>query len=322
MRARFSEAMVLMEMGASAGILKLSAAGSGGAAVALAGPPPLDMAWQIPHGTPWWMPTPLDAGVPAPLDASLLAPLHVAGRGHPVVLTFSSAAASASSWLWPKMTVLAGEIGEIGRDFGSTALSATTVVQAGLPGRALELACASAAVYSVLSKFSFLDDKADRALEDEEGQELVQDGIRTPARRYRDLTIYPIALSAFAISDILKITALIDTLGSPLAMPLRTFAIGGLLLSFPADLGIAWAKDKVGFRKALFIELAACTASLFWLTWGTHLLSVSPIDAVNAPLLFWACFVHCVLTWSGFSSIIAVTILSSAVTAWASTAPK
>lgn len=211
--------------------------------------------------------------------------------------------------------MVADEVGDCCRDLGSSALSSASVVQAsvvqaGIPGRALELATASAAIYGVLSKFGFLDEvEKDDA---EEGAPTV--------RRWRDITIYPIALSVFAVADIVKLTAVIDSIGLPLAVPLRLFAIGGLLLSFPADAAIAWAKDNMSFRKALFIELAACAVSLFWLTWGTHLLGVSPVSAAQAPLLFWACFVHCVLTWSGFSSIIVVTILSSAVTAWASTA--
>lgn len=279
----FSKAMVVLEFAA----LKLAATGASGTAAAIVGPPPIGHMASLP--------TPLDAAVPA------------SGQLHPV-------ATSLSSWLWPKMAVIAEEMGDCGREICSTAVSSSQgLVQAGIPQRALELLCASAAVYGVLGKFGFLEQKS--AVEDDE------DGIPT-VRRYRDLTIYPIALSAFAISDVLKLTAVVDSIGAPLTMPLRLFAIGGILLSFPADAGIAWAKNHVGFRKALFIELAACTVSLFWLTWGTHLLSVSPGDALNAPLLFWACFVHCVLTWSGFSSIIAITILSSAVTAFFSTQSK
>jgi len=303
-------AMVLLELGlsklGSAGLLKLASTGTSGTAAAVLGPPPLDASVALP--------TPLDASVPppVPLDTSILG----TNPDHPVLMSIWSMASNASSCLWPKMAVVADGVGDCCRDLGTTALSTasvvhSSVVQAGIPGRALELAAASAAIYGVLSKVGFLDEV--------EKEETDADGVPT-VRRWRDITIYPIALSVFAVSDILKLTAVIDSMGLPLAVPLRLFAIGGLLLSFPADAAIAWAKDNWSFRKALFIELAACAVSLFWLTWGTHLLGVSPAAASQAPLLFWACFVHCVLTWSGFSSIIVVTILSSAVTAWASTA--
>lgn len=288
--------MVLLELG----LVKLAATGSSGTAIAVIGPPPLDGGAALP--------TPLDAAVPppAPLDASVLG-----DGGHPLLLSISSAA----SWLWPKVAVVADEMGDCCRELGASAVSAAApvVTQAGIPARACELLAAGAAAYCALSKYGIglMEKRADELNEDEEEEGTV--------RRWTDLRIYPIMFSAFAVSDIFKITALVDSIGAPLAVPLRAFAIGGLLLSFPTDFAVAWAKKNAGFRKALFIELAACTVSLFWLTWGTHLLSVSPGDAVTAPLLFWSCFVHCVLTWSGFSSIIAITILSSAVTAWAST---
>lgn len=298
--------MVLVELGLlkGAGLVKLASTGTGGTAISFLGPP---------HVHDVALPTPLDAAVPppAPLDTSMLS----SDVAHPVLMSVGKAASSASSWLFPKVAMIAGEMGDCARELGSTALSSASVVhagvvQAGIPGRALELVASSAAIYGVLNSFGFLDEVVKE--EAEEGAPTV--------RRFRDVTIYPIAFAAFAVSDILKLTAVIDSIGTPLTIPLRLFAIGGLLLSFPADAAIAWAKDNYSFRKALFIELAACTVALFWLTWGTHLLGVSAATAAQAPLLFWVCFVHCVLTWSGFSSIIVVTILSSAVTAWASTA--
>lgn len=290
-------AMVLFEMGmgkmAVAGAVKLSASGSGSAAVSLLTPPHIDSNFMP-------MPTPIDASVPQPIDASLLQ--H---NPHEAVLSSFS---SMASQLWPKMVMLGGEMQECARELATAATAVTPapvakIVSSGLGRRTCEAVVASGAIYGILRTFGLVEEEEEK------------EGIKIETTVRGDFYYIPRMMSVLAVSDVVKAMALVDSIGLPLVAPLRIFCAGCILLSFPVSYAISWCKKSASFRKALLIELAACTVSLFWLTWGTHLLCVSPADAVRAPFLFWVCFVQCVLTWSGFSCAIAILLFTSAASA-------
>jgi hypothetical protein len=302
------EHMVVFEFGigkvAAGGLAKLASAGSAGTTASLLGSP--DFVGS-PDFDALATPSPTDASVPPPAD------------GHDAPCTISSGV----SWLWPKMTQIAEDLRECAVDMTSLNVGTAPVAHTVTAGTHLhaphvsyityvtkhlpsltqcgEMIACSGMSYCALTFLGLLEDK------------------QSDCNGARDFKIVPQFLAISAISDVIKGIAILDSFGATLAVPLRTFCLGGILLSFPASYAMSWCKRNLRFRKVLLIELAACAVSLFWLVWGTHLLCVSPGDAATAPLLFWVCFVHCIFTWSGMSCAIAFTLLSSAASAVLST---
>lgn len=112
-----------------------------------------------------------------------------------------------------------------------------------------------------------------------------------------------IALMCF--SDALTSAALFSSIGAPLDVPLRTFAAGSLLLSFPAT----WLTDSIAryweavageeaSRGGVLSELLVTAGAFAWLAFGTHLISITQTAGQNAPLLFWNTFIQCSAAWS------------------------
>lgn len=135
-------------------------------------------------------------------------------------------------------------------------------------------------------------------------------------------TVRP-CISIFSLSDALTVAAIISSSHVALDVPLRAFAAGGVILSFP----MTWLTDSISRyfrgkrhqmpgqgRGGFFAEILACAAAFAWLGWGTVLLCTTHTSSHAAPLLFWMSFSQCVLTWSvitvGIVTMIMSTVLS------------
>lgn len=132
-------------------------------------------------------------------------------------------------------------------------------------------------------------------------------------------TVRP-CISLFSMSDAITVAAIISSAHAALDVPLRTFAAGGLVLSFP----MTWLVDSVTryyktrrrsnpgpARGGFFAELLAGAAAFAWLAWGTVLVSSTQSASSTAPFLFWTSFGQCVLSWSMITVSIVIMILST-----------
>merc|ERR1712007_190669 len=108
--------------------------------------------------------------------------------------------------------------------------------------------------------------------------------------------------------------AIAQTLGVPIDIPLRTWAVGGLLLSFPTSWLVDAIVKKDGVRWGFALELVNVAASYAWLTWGTVLLSTSQGAERAVPLLWWTSFAQCILSWSIMTTAIASMVLMTVLT--------
>lgn len=129
------------------------------------------------------------------------------------------------------------------------------------------------------------------------------------------------SLTLFSIVDTVTVGAILQSLGVPLDIPLRTWAAGGLLLSFPTS----WFSHRaycyflkkrpdVNANRAVFpLELLTFAFAFAWLAWGTVLLSSPSMAMHAAPFLWWLCFTECVLTWSVATVSLSGMIVSTVV---------
>ncbi|OLP99715.1 putative phosphoribosylformylglycinamidine synthase, chloroplastic/mitochondrial [Symbiodinium microadriaticum] len=100
-------------------------------------------------------------------------------------------------------------------------------------------------------------------------------------------TLVPTAKAAMTSASIFS------SFGAPLDVPLRTFAAGSVLLSFPttwftdsiARYWNACAEEDQPARGGIFAEIVASGLAFVWLAWGTHLLSITQTAPQTAPFL-------------------------------------
>mmetsp|Transcript_52423 Transcript_52423/g.162742 ORF Transcript_52423/g.162742 Transcript_52423/m.162742 type:complete len:268 (-) Transcript_52423:365-1168(-) len=107
-----------------------------------------------------------------------------------------------------------------------------------------------------------------------------------------------LAVPLFAVLDSCSVGIVVHSVGQALTVPLRTWVVGGVLLSFPTSWAIRYAVGKKGIRFAFVLESAAVAASFAWLCWGTNLIIASPQGMHTAPLLWWSSFGQCAVMWS------------------------
>lgn len=128
------------------------------------------------------------------------------------------------------------------------------------------------------------------------------------------LTIVKPCLRFLVVVDALTLGALISSWGETLGVPIRTWAIGSIILSFPTTLLGDEIALRQGVRPAFFSELCFSAVAYYWVAWGTHLVATHPELAAQAPSLFYLVFGECVLTWSLMSllvfSLVVTTVLS------------
>eukprot|EP00971_Amphidinium_carterae_P220467 4376708-Amphidinium_carterae.1 len=126
--------------------------------------------------------------------------------------------------------------------------------------------------------------------------------------------VVPAAMRICAGIDTFKGAVLLWSLGTPLQVPLKTWVLGGILLSYPITALIRTTSRRHGHRAAFVVEVAAVTAGFVWLSWGTVLLASNPDIVVVAPLLFWTCFTEAALAWSWLGAsvgcMVSLTVLS------------
>lgn len=104
---------------------------------------------------------------------------------------------------------------------------------------------------------------------------------------------------------------LVKSIGLPLEAHLRTWVVGGLILSLPASYLVQVLTNRYGIRTAFGAECLLSAASFLWLSAGLDLLNRHPHLMHQAPLLFWSCFVSCLGSWTVLSFSIVATILVS-----------
>lgn len=123
--------------------------------------------------------------------------------------------------------------------------------------------------------------------------------------------VLPVAIRFCAVTDCCMAGIVVHSVGQFVAVPLRTWVLGGLLLSFPVSWLVRKLVERFGFRRGFFLESAAVAAAFAWLSWGTSLLIQYPQGMHTAPLLWWTVFGQCVLTWSCLSVAVSAMILTT-----------
>eukprot|EP00811_Abedinium_folium_P004854 NODE_14470_length_1107_cov_4.942857.p1 GENE.NODE_14470_length_1107_cov_4.942857~~NODE_14470_length_1107_cov_4.942857.p1 ORF type:complete len:276 (-),score=61.42 NODE_14470_length_1107_cov_4.942857:90-917(-) len=107
------------------------------------------------------------------------------------------------------------------------------------------------------------------------------------------------ALAFHRASDAFIAGALLHSCTLHVVTPLQTWAVGSLLLSFPATELVRRIVDHYGVRAGFLLELALTVSSWLWLTGGTVLLSSIDTSANDSsPLLWWSCFLVMNTAWS------------------------
>lgn len=193
---------------------------------------------------------------------------------------------------------------ELGTDIASTAASsfsslnaAMPLVQSSITTAVAEGALVTAGLYGIMHKLGNVGQQDD---DDDLPEDL---GVK----------VFSGAVSLCAIVDTLTIGALIHTWGIPLAIPLRTWAIGGLFLGFPVSYWHWGLKGKRGFRFAFLTELGLVSVSFLWVSWGTSLLCSGTHTSlvVAAPILYYTCFGQVVFIWTFMSSSLCFLVLTT-----------
>lgn len=291
-------------LAAGAGIIKLAAASGSGAVATALGPPP--------QGLPS-----IDAASPV-LDG--LQGLKTLGLSSLKTNLYGSvdpsAASCATSWAHGAVSIplhfdptlslndvlhnCAGitTVLQTAATTANTASSGFTRALA-LQGATIMSACVGAV--EVLRRYGgFFDDD-----EDEDQNEVGSvKGLR--------LSI-PIALKGATALDLYMGSVVLASLGQPLTTPLRLWALGGIVLSYPASCLVRRVVQKEGFRVGVLAEIGLGALAFLWLCYGTQLLSYHPGTMLEAPLLWWTCFAQCVLTWSVLTSACVFTILMTVI---------
>lgn len=129
------------------------------------------------------------------------------------------------------------------------------------------------------------------------------------------VSMVPKAITICAVSDMFMGALVFNSLNTHLSIPLRTWALGGIALSFPMSGIISGIVANRGLREGVVAETAASALSFVWLSWGTMMLSspASAAAAVSSPLLWWSCFAQCVLVWSCIATMFAMMVMTTAI---------
>lgn len=194
---------------------------------------------------------------------------------------------------------------EIGSDIAESAVSswnaAAPLLQSSIPGVLAEGALLTGSVYGILKHMCYVDPDGDE--EDRKEGDWDLDGP----------TFTGLALTTNAVLDAFTVASLIHTWGIPLTIPLRTWAVGGLLLGFPAS-GIVedFCKNR-SFKFAFLTEMGLVMVSFVWLSWGTVLICRGTHAAVvaAAPMLYYSCFGQMVFAWAFLSSGLCAMVLTT-----------
>merc|ERR1712135_253798 len=123
--------------------------------------------------------------------------------------------------------------------------------------------------------------------EKEEDDDASSDESRYPW--YSALRTVPRGLGFTLVSDSCLLFATFNSLGVPLSVPLRTWAVGSLALSFPLSACLHEIKKR----------------------WGLVVLSHPPPSSPAGLVLWWTCFATNAATWSLISVVTGLTILST-----------
>lgn len=123
--------------------------------------------------------------------------------------------------------------------------------------------------------------------------------------------VIPMSLTVVALADLYMGGVLLHSISLPTDVPLKAWVAGGLILSFPMSYAVTQVAEVQGFRAGFIMELASVLASFVWLASGTLMVSGSTITLDNAPLLWWSCYVLCVLMWSFLGTAIICSIVTT-----------
>eukprot|EP00927_Polykrikos_kofoidii_P085875 TRINITY_DN9451_c0_g1_i1.p1 TRINITY_DN9451_c0_g1~~TRINITY_DN9451_c0_g1_i1.p1 ORF type:complete len:255 (+),score=21.13 TRINITY_DN9451_c0_g1_i1:76-840(+) len=125
------------------------------------------------------------------------------------------------------------------------------------------------------------------------------------------------ALYLNIVVDAFMLGSLVKSFGVPIAVHLRTWALGGLVLGFPLSLVVQRVAQKYGFRRAFVLDVFFACVAYWWLVWGTHMLASHPEMSTEVPSLFWASFAVVIAAWTGLTCsvvcVLACTVLAMIV---------
>lgn len=114
----------------------------------------------------------------------------------------------------------------------------------------------------------------------------------------------PIGMTLLAAADIYMGGVLLHSIPFIIDVPLKKWIVGGLLLSYPASMLVDRVAKTVSFRAGFQMETALSVAAFVWLAKGTSWVSSSSLAMINAPLLWWSCYLLCVLCWSALGTLL------------------
>jgi len=101
-----------------------------------------------------------------------------------------------------------------------------------------------------------------------------------------------------AVYDGFMLGAVLQSFGSHLTIPLRAWALGGLMFTFPTTWAVEHVSRTYGFRNAFKAECAAMLSAWSWMVWGSTMLAFHPEAAMQDPFLFYTSFISCYGAWT------------------------
>jgi len=116
--------------------------------------------------------------------------------------------------------------------------------------------------------------------------------------------VVPLGMTILAAVDIYMGGVLLHSIPLVVDVPLKRWIVGGLLLSYPASMLVDRVAKTISFRAGFLTETALSVAAFAWLAQGTAWVSESSLSMVTAPLLWWSCYLLCVLCWSALGTLI------------------
>mmetsp|Transcript_59452 Transcript_59452/g.134007 ORF Transcript_59452/g.134007 Transcript_59452/m.134007 type:complete len:265 (-) Transcript_59452:60-854(-) len=195
---------------------------------------------------------------------------------------------------------------DLGNHVGSFLSSGATAAYNFLDQACVGIGAASAGTCAIFRYYGFCEDLGQKDGEQEDEEHSSSQSCLT--------TVIPRAATICVFVDSFTVGALLDSLRVTLEVPLRTWALGGLLLSFPASYAIRRLTQEKGHRTAFGLEMVLSSTAFMWLALGTVLLGQHPELVNTVPTLWWTCFGQCVLSWSVISVAIAFMVLTTITT--------
>eukprot|EP00913_Durusdinium_trenchii_P027962 g26218.t1 len=122
------------------------------------------------------------------------------------------------------------------------------------------------------------------------------------------------SIAMICLSDALTSAAIFSSIGVPLDVPWGKSTSENLCCGNAGVARHCQAFGQSASRGGIMAEMMATAGAFCWLSFGTHLMSISHNAGQNAPLLFWNTFIQCTAAWSCLTFAMLTLIVSTVLT--------